>query len=153
MNENEIKTGISDSSCGAEPEKLPYSKEDIEIDGDVFHIEEFEPTEEEYRELVGGLYKSFYDNDLKAVVEAAVAEQAIKIRAELEAEAQIKEQSIKDEARREIIKRISQRRLRPDENGLSGRRVSPKRDVSKMTKEERALAAKRAANGLIINFK
>ena len=46
--------------------------EDIEIDGERFHIEEFEPTVEEYREFVSGLYKSFFDNDIKNAVDAAL---------------------------------------------------------------------------------
>ncbi len=127
--------------------------ENIEIDGESFHIEEFEPTAEDYRDLVGGLYKSFYDEDVKAAVERALEQKRSQMLRELEAEMQKKEQSIRDETKKELIKKIAQRRLRPDENGLSGRHTSPKKDVSKMTKEERAQAAKRAAGGLLINFK
>ncbi len=126
---------------------------DIEIGGESFHIEEFEPTAEEYRELVGGVYRSFYEEDVRAAVERAISERSDEIRRELESKMQEKEKSIRDEERREILKKITQRRLRPDENGLTGKRSVSGRDVSKMTKEERATAARKAAGGLIINFK
>ena len=127
--------------------------EDIEIDGERFHIEKFEPTVEEYRELVSGLYKSFFDNDIKNAVDSALDDSRASIRSELEAEMQKREEDIRNEIKKEILKKISQRRLRPDENGVLGHASSHSRDVSKMTKEERAAAAKKAAGGLLINFK
>lgn len=126
---------------------------DIEIGGESFHIEEFEPDAEEYRELVGGIYRSFYEEDMRIAVERAVSEKSEEIRRELEAKMQEKEKSIRDEERREILMKIAQRRLRPDENGLTGKRSVTRKDVSKMTREERAQAARKAAGGLIINFK
>lgn len=126
---------------------------DIEIDGESFHIEEFEPTVNEYRELVNGLYKSFYDEDVQGAIHRAIEEKREEMRLELEAEFQKKELAIKEDLKKDILKKISKRRLRPDENGISVQHTSPKRDVSKMTREERALAAKRAASGLIINLK
>ena len=127
--------------------------EDIEIDGESFHVEEFEPTVEEYRELIGGLYKSFFDNDIKNAVDSALDGSRASIRSELEAEMQKREEEIRNEIKKEILKKISQRRLRPDENGVLGHHTGPSRDVSKMTKAERASAAKKAAGGLLINFK
>ncbi len=154
MNEFDIETHspIEVSEKTDITENIDFS-EDIEVDGESFHIEEFEPTEEEYRELVGGIYKSFYTQDIKNAVDKAIEEKRGDWLAYFESEIQKKEQSIREETRKDIIKKISQRRLRPDENGLSGQHSNPKRDVSKMTKEERALAAKRAAGGLIINLK
>ena len=126
---------------------------DIEIGGESFHIEEFEPSAEEYRELVGGVYRSFYEEDVRSAVERAISEKSDEIRREFEAKMQEKEKSIRDEERREILKKIAQRRLRPDENGLTGKRSVSRKDVSKMTKEERARVARKAAGGLIINLK
>ena len=141
---------VSINTADAEEEK---DLESIEIDGESFQIEEFEPTAEEYRELVGGVYKSFYDDDLKSAVDKAIADNRDAIRAELEAEIRDREAQIRDEAKKELLQKISKRRMRPDENGISVQHKSPSRDVSKMTKEERAEAARRAAGGLIINLK
>lgn len=141
---------VSINTADAEEEK---DLESIEIDGESFQIEEFEPTAEEYRELVGGLYKSFYDEDMKAAVDKAVENSRDKIRLEMCDELQRREQEIREEVKRDILKKISKRRMRPDENGISVQHKSPSRDVSKMTKEERAEAARKAAGGLIINLK
>ena len=125
----------------------------IEVDGEVFHIEEFEPTEEEYKTLIGGLYKSFYDADIKAAVDRATMEKQEELLKNMDFEIQKREDEIRREAAKEILNRISKRRMRPDENGISVQHAAKRRDVSKMTKEERAEAARKAAGGLIINLK
>ena len=127
--------------------------EDIEIDGESFHIEEFEASAEEYRELVDGVYRSFYEDDLRKRVEDALKYKETEMRSEIEEEIKQREQKIREETKRDIIRKISQRRLRPDENGLSCQHTAKRKDVSKMTRDERAMAAKKAAGGLIINFK
>ena len=127
--------------------------ENIEIDGDVFRIEEFEPTREEYRELVEGLYKSFYDADVKNAVDKAIEEKREEMISNMNSEMEKREQTIREEMKREILEKISKRRMRPDENGISVQHAAKRRDVSKMTKEERAEAARKAAGGLIINLK
>lgn len=137
----------------SERENVESVNEEIEIDGESFHIEEFEPTEGEYRELVDGIYRGFYELDMKASVEAAINQCRDAMRKEIQLEMQKKEEEIKAETKKEILKKITQRRLRPDENGLSVQSKAQRKDVSKMTKEERAAAAKKAAGGLIINFK
>ena len=125
----------------------------IEIDGESFEIQEFVPSVEEYRELVSGLYKSFYDEDMRLAIERAMEEKSQEMRASLDAEMQKREQEIAEITRAEMLGKISKRLLRPVENGMMAQRRAPSRDVSKMTKEERAQAAKRAASGLVINFK
>ena len=127
--------------------------DNIEIDGESFHVEEFVPTAEDYRALVGGLYKSFYEEDIKSAAYKAIEEKREELRSELEGELKKREQEIKDEMKKDILRKISKRHLRPDENGISVQRTSPARDVSKMTRAERAEAARKAAGGLIINFK
>lgn len=142
MNEFEIIEGPGDSVV-----------EDIEIDGESFHIEEFEPTLEEYRELIGGVYKSFYDEDMRCAIEKAIEEKMCEMRAEMNAEVKGKEEALRNQIKGEILNKIAKRRMRPDENGISVQRAVAKRDVSKMTKEERAEAARKAAGGIIINLK
>lgn len=126
---------------------------DIQIDGESFHIEEFAPTAEEYRELVDGLYKSFYEQDLERAISRAIEEKRTQMKLDLDEEIKKREQEIKEKTRLEVLGKISKRRLRPDEIGIMVQHKPPSRDVSKMTKEERAQAARRAACGQIINFK
>ena len=148
MNELDINENAVETAC----DETPIS-EDIEILGESFHIEEFAPTVEEYRELVCGLYKTFYEQDLRDAVEKAISDERDKMRSTLEAELSLREQDIKESARLEVLNKITKKRLRPSENGILVQHRAPSRDVSRLTKEERAQAAKRAACGQIINFK
>ncbi len=149
---NEFDINIDAALADADAADIADANE-IEIDGESFHLEDFEPTADEYRELVDGIYRSFYEEDVRRAIMAAVEAEREELLRSVKAELDEREKSIRDEARREVISKIAKRRLRPDENGLSGPHTAPKRDVSKMTKEERAAAAKRAAGGQLINLK
>lgn len=126
----------------------------LDVDGDALDIEHFEdcsdatdgePTREEYESLMGGIFKSFYESDMQRIKEDAQRD-AKKV-ADEQREALIKE------AQRELLCKIRAKNQRISEVGAMKTNGNVKRRVSDMTKEERALVAKRAASGEIINLK
>ena len=122
--------------------------EDIDADVDAGDVPENDitpPTREEYDSLMSGVFKSFYDSDM----------QSIKDEAKREAQRLYDEQrdSIIRDANRELLCKIRAKNQRISEIGIMKSHGNAKRRVSDMTKEERALVAKRAASGEIINLK
>ena len=99
------------------------------------------PTREEYDSLMSGIFKEFYESDIKKAKDEA----KIMINEE-------REQLIR-EAQRELLSKIRAKNQRISEVGATKGHGNAKRRVSDMTKEERALVAKRAARGEIINLK
>lgn len=107
------------------------------------------PTREEYESVVNKLYKSFYDEDIEKIrkeAEGLALDMADKQISE-------REQAIRQEAQRELLEKIRAKRQRISEIGIMKNTGNVRRSVSDMTKEERALVAKRAARGEIINLK
>ena len=107
------------------------------------------PTREEYENMVSTLYKSFYDEDIEKIrrdAESLALDMAEKQISE-------KEDEIRRAAEEALIKKIRAKRQRISEIGIMKNTGNVKRSVSDMTKEERALVAKRAARGEIINLK
>ena len=107
------------------------------------------PTREEYENMVSTLYKSFYDEDIEKIrrdAESLALDMAEKQISE-------KEDEIRRTAEEALIKKIRAKRQRISEIGIMKNTGNVKRSVSDMTKEERALVAKRAARGEIINLK
>ena len=103
------------------------------------------PTRKDYEDLVVGVFKSFYDEDMDGVRESARAE-AKRIFDE-------QRESIIKEAQRELISKIRAKNQRVSEIGAMRGHGNARKNVSDMTKEERAAVAKRAACGEIINLK
>ena len=99
------------------------------------------PSREEYDSLMGGIFREFYESDIKKAKEEA------KILIDEEREQLIRE------AQRELLSKIRAKSQRISENGAAKGHGNAKQRVSDMTKEERALVAKRAARGEIINLK
>ncbi len=107
------------------------------------------PTREEYENIVGKLYKSFYDEDIERIKKEAenlaldMAEKQLRER----------EEEIRQAAEKALLDKIRAKRQRISEIGVMKNTGNVRRSVSDMTKEERALVAKRAASGEIINLK
>lgn len=126
--------------------------EDITVDAvsDVTEAEEnFIPSRQEYENAVYKLYKSFYDEDIakiKKEAEAIALDMAYK-------EISEKEEAIRQAAERALLEKIKNKRQRISEIGIMKNTGNIRRSVSDMTKEERAIVAKRAARGEIINLK
>ncbi len=107
------------------------------------------PTREEYENVVYKLYKGFYDEDIEKIrkeAEALALDMADKQVSE-------KEEKIRQAAERALLEKIKSKRQRISEIGIMKNAGNIRRSVSDMTKEERALVAKRAARGEIINLK
>lgn len=122
----------------------------IETVSDVTNTDENDlPTREEYENVVHNLYKSFYDEDIEKIrkeAEILALDMAEKQVSELENE-------IRRGAEKALLEKIKSKRQRISEIGIMKNTGNVKRCVSDMTKEERALVAKRAARGEIINLK
>lgn len=114
-------------------------------ENEVNDAEPITPTREEYESLMAGVFRDFYEADLKSVKESAIAE-AKRLSDEQ------RENAVK-EAQRELLSKIRAKNQRISEIGIMKNHGNAKRRVSDMTKEERAAVAKRAARGEIINLK
>ena len=107
------------------------------------------PTRQEYENIVYKLYKSFYDEDI-----ARIRKESEAIALDMAAiELKEKEEAIRNAAEMALLEKIKTKRQRISEIGIMKNTGNVKRSVSDMTKEERALVAKRAAKGEIINLK
>lgn len=103
------------------------------------------PSRKDYENLIFGVFKDFYDEDVKCAKEIARTEER-KLFDE-------QKENIIREAQRELIAKIRAKNQRISEIGTMKSHGNAKRNVSDMTKEERAAVAKRAASGEIINLK
>ena len=119
--------------------------EDYIENSDAVESEPTLPTREEYDSLIKGVFREFYEADLKGIKESLIAE-AKRLSDEQ------KENTVK-EAQRELLSKIRAKNQRISEIGIMKNHGNAKRRVSDMTKEERAAVAKRAARGEIINLK
>ena len=119
--------------------------EDYIENSDAVESEPEPPTREEYDSLIKGIFREFYESDLKGIRESLMAE-AKRLSDEQ------RENTVK-EAQRELLSKIRAKNQRISEIGIMKNHGNAKRRVSDMTKEERAAVAKRAARGEIINLK
>ena len=119
--------------------------EDYIENSDAVESEPTLPTREEYDSLIKGVFREFYEEDLKGIKESLMAE--VKKISDEQRENTVKE------AQRELLSKIRAKNQRISEIGIMKNHGNAKRKVSDMTKEERAAVAKRAARGEIINLK
>ena len=119
--------------------------EDYIENSDLVESEPEPPTREEYDSLIKGVFREFYEEDLKGIKESLMAE--VKKISDEQRENTVKE------AQRELLSKIRAKNQRISEIGIMKNHGNAKRRVSDMTKEERAAVAKRAARGEIINLK
>ena len=119
--------------------------EDYAKNSDAVEAEPELPTREEYDSLMKGVFREFYEADLKDIKESLMAE--VKRLSDEQRENAVKE------AQRELLSKIRAKNQRISEIGIMKNHGNAKRRVSDMTKEERAAVAKRAARGEIINLK
>ncbi len=148
----------------------------VENEDDTVSKKKRKATErEEYDSLVKGRFKDLYAEDTQRLINRRfrkykVMEERFKLLEEslAEKETQIGEhqQRIADfealmrsevekaikETEERIISEIKAKKLRPSENGVAPRKSSSPFDVSRLTKNERATLAKRAASGEKIKF-
>ena len=142
MEENICDICPESEACEAVEETLV---EDYIENSDAIESEPEPPTREEYDSLIKGVFREFYESDLKDIRESLMAE-AKRLSDEQ------RENTVK-EAQRELLSKIRAKNQRISEIGIMKNHGNAKRRVSDMTKEERAAVAKRAARGEIINLK
>ena len=130
---------------------------------------------EEYERLIKTRFKEYYARDVQKMINRRfrkykVMEERYKIMEEslAEKEARLSETEKKiaefdaflggelertvRETEERVLNQVRARQLRPAENAVSARAATMSYDVSKLTKDERAKLAKRAANGERIKF-
>lgn len=150
----------------------PFSEETLEQD-DVEDSDE--SRQEEYERLVKTRFKELYARDVQKMINRRfrkykVLEERYKIMEETlaEKEARLKEteqriaefdaylgsevERIARETEERVLNQVRARQSRPAENAISVRAASAPYDVSRLTRDERARIAKRAANGERIKF-
>ena len=179
MEENKIE---EIDAIGASPEEEDGGSYSIPSDSDAVADEAACDTEEvtesdrdEYNRLIKTKFKELYSEDTQRLInrrfrkyrvleekcrvmedslkamEASVAESEKKL---LQMSMRMAEESarVAKETEERVISEIRARRLRPSENALSPRQSSARPDVSRLTKDERARRARRAADGEKIHF-
>ncbi len=135
--------GMPDA-CDADSNNNTDTDSDMEI-CDIGDEECREIMREDYLRLTCGIYKSFFEADI-----ARARAEAVKNAADSLAS---REKEIRESAERELLQKIRSRRQRVSENGTVKGAVGSGKRVSEMTREERALVARRAASGEMINLK
>lgn len=135
--------GMPDA-CDADSNNNTDTDSDMEI-CDIGDEECREIMREDYLRLTCGIYKSFFEADI-----ARARAEAVKNAADSLAS---REKEIRESAERELLQKIRSRRQRVSENGTVKGSVGSGKRVSEMTREERALVARRAASGEMINLK
>lgn len=154
-------------------------EEESELMSDTFSEEDEQVDEldekEEYERLIKTRFKSLYAEDTQKLInrrfrkykvleerykimeeqlaqkDARIAEHEQKI-AEFDLLLQAELERVKKEAEERILNQIRTRQLRPSENAVVARTAQASFDVAKLTKDERARLAKRAAGGEKIKF-
>lgn len=106
-------------------------------------------SREEYESDIYGVYKDFFEEDRQKIIKDAEDMAMEKAKCYLNE----KEKEICEKAQRELIEKIRAKRARISENGMMRSGGNSVRKVQDMTKSERAMIARRAANGEIINLK
>lgn len=135
--------GMPDA-CDADSNNNTDTDSDMEI-CDIGDEECREIMREDYLRLTCGIYKSFFEADI-----ARARAEAVKNAADSLAS---REKEIRESTERELLQKIRSRRQRVSENGTVKGAVGSGKRVSEMTREERALVARRAASGEMINLK
>lgn len=111
---------------------------------------------DEYEQLIRTKYKQFYTEDTQRLINRRFKKyKALEERlAQLEAEREQTDKRLADEymrgrqeAESSIMSELRASALRPEENGLLGRNTVLGRDVSSLTRAERAELARRAIRG------
>lgn len=130
---------------------------------------------EQYEQLIKSRFKDFYAEDTQRLInrrfrkykimeeryklleealaekDAELEERAAKI-AEFDSLLHSETERVIRETEERILNDIKAKKLRPEENGAVSRKEGTRLDVSRLTKNERATLAKRAASGEKINF-
>ncbi len=149
---------------------------DVENDIEVAIREDKRLTDrEEYDSLIKGRFKDLYAEDTQRLInrrfrkykvmeerfkllEESLAEKETQIGehqqmiADFEAKLRSEVEKAVKETEERVIGEIKAKKLRPSENGMAPRKSSSPFDVSRLTKNERATLAKRAASGERIKF-
>ena len=180
MEENRNDMGIrpdnNDTVIYDEIQNIGETTEETDTESAVeVEKEDFFTEREEYDALMKGRFKSFYAEDTQRLInrrfrkykimeerykllEEDVAQKDAQIAENSERIAQFDallrseiEKAIKETEER-VVGEIRAKKLRPTENGTVAHRISAAFDVSKLSRDERAKLAKRAAGGEKIKF-
>lgn len=178
MEENRNDFGVppenNDTVIYDETHNIGELTEETDTESEV-EKEDFFTEREEYDALMKGRFKSFYAEDTQRLINRRfrkykIMEERYKLLEEdvAKKDAQIAESSEKiagfeallrseiekaiKETEERVIGEIRVKKLRPAENGTVANRASAAFDVSKLSRDERANLAKRAAGGERIKF-
>ena len=178
MEENRNDEGFdlknNDTVIYDETQNIGEVTEEIDSETEV-EKEDFFTEREEYDALMKGRFKSFYAEDKQRLInrrfrkykimeeryklleedvakkDAQIAENSEKI-AGFEALLRSEIEKVIRETEERVISEIRAKKLRPAENGTVAHRAATAFDVSKLSRDERAKLAKRAAGGERIKF-
>ena len=180
MEENRNDMGISpdnnDTVIYDEIQNIGETTEETDTESAVeVEKEDFFTEREEYDALMKGRFKSFYAEDTQRLInrrfrkykimeeryklleedvakkDAQIAENSERI-AEFDALLRSEIEKAIKETEERVVGEIRAKKLRPTENGTVAHRISAAFDVSKLSRDERAKLAKRAAGGEKIKF-
>lgn len=173
--EDDVSHTTTSDTINSEDDVSDISTSDTENTSDALSPDGFESEREEYERLIKTRFKALYGEDTQRLINRRFRKyrvmeeryhileenyKALEIAA-AESEKKLKEMSerlsqegerIAKETEERVLSEIRSRRLRPNENGLSGAAISPRSDVSRLTRDERARLARRAADGERISF-
>ena len=180
MEENRNDMGIrpdnNDTVIYDEIQNIGETTEETDTESAVeVEKEDFFTEREEYDALMKGRFKSFYAEDTQRLInrrfrkykimeeryklleedvaqkDAQIAENSERI-AEFDALLRSEIEKAIKETEERVVGEIRAKKLRPTENGTVAHRISAAFDVSKLSRDERAKLAKRAAGGEKIKF-
>ena len=180
MEENRNDMGISpdnnDTVIYDEIQNIGETTEETDTESAVeVEKEDFFTEREEYDALMKGRFKNFYAEDTQRLInrrfrkykimeeryklleedvakkDAQIAENCERI-AEFDALLRSEIEKAIKETEERVVGEIRAKKLRPTENGTVAHRISAAFDVSKLSRDERAKLAKRAAGGEKIKF-
>ena len=180
MEENRNDMGISpgnnDTVIYDEIQNIGETTEETDTESAVeVEKEDFFTEREEYDALMKGRFKSFYAEDTQRLInrrfrkykimeeryklleedvakkDAQIAENSERI-AEFDALLRSEIEKAIKETEERVVGEIRAKKLRPTENGTVAHCISAAFDVSKLSRDERAKLAKRAAGGEKIKF-
>lgn len=150
------------SDFSAEEEQKTVSEDSSEAADNVSEdITSTEQDRREYEELIRNKFKKFYTEDTQKMINKrfrkykeleARAEALENERAQFEERLRAECEKSAKEAEQRIISGLRARHARPGENGIITGKAQSKRDVSTLTRTERADMARRASRGEIIKI-
>lgn len=130
--------------------------------GDMTNVpEEDNDIRREYEELIRTRYKKFYTEDTQRIINKRFkkykeleerAERLEEERTQFENMLMAEKQKVIEETEQRILSGIRTRLMRPDENGIQTAKIQERRDVSTLTRSERADMARRASSGETIKI-